>query len=91
LNYGQGLDSAVDIATGYWLDGRRFRVKDPEKGIIFLPFTSSRPVLGSTQHPIQWVLGVKLPGHEAHHSLPNNAVVKNTWFYTYTSAYAFMA
>jgi hypothetical protein len=48
---------------------------------IFLLPTASRPALGPTQHPIQWVpgalsLGVKPPGREADHSLPCSAEVK---------------
>jgi hypothetical protein len=47
---------------------------------IFLD-TVSRPSLGSTQPPIQWVrgclsLGVKRPGHEADHSPPSSAEVR---------------
>jgi hypothetical protein len=34
---------------------------------------------GTTQPPIQWVLGVKRPGREASHSLPSRAEVKNAW------------
>jgi hypothetical protein len=38
----------------------------------------SRPVLGPTQPPIQWIQralspGVKRPGHEAHNSPPTSA------------------
>jgi hypothetical protein len=47
----------------------------------------SRMALGPTQPPIQWVLGslslgVKWPGHEADHSPPSTAEVKNAWSYT---------
>jgi hypothetical protein len=40
-------------------------------------------------HNIQWVsgalsLGVKRPGHEADHSPPSSAEVKNAWSYTST-------
>jgi hypothetical protein len=43
--------------------------------------TASKTALGPTQPPIQWVpgavsLGVKRPGHEADHSLPSSAEVK---------------
>jgi hypothetical protein len=46
--------------------------------------TTSRPALGPTQPPIQWVpvafsLGVKLPGREADQSPVSNAEVKNAW------------
>jgi hypothetical protein len=48
---------------------------------------SSRPALGSTQPPIQWVpealsLGVKQLGREADHSPPASAEVKKMWVYT---------
>jgi hypothetical protein len=48
---------------------------------IFLFTTASRTALGPTQPPIQWVpgalsLGVNRPGHEADHSPPCSAEVK---------------
>jgi hypothetical protein len=63
--------SVVGIATSYWLDDRGVGVRVPAGSRIFS--TSSRPVLGSTQPPIQWVPvdlspGVKRPGREADHS-----------------------
>jgi hypothetical protein len=50
---------------------------------IFLLTTASRPALGPTQPPIQWVpgavsLGVKKPGREVNHSHPSGTEVKNT-------------
>jgi hypothetical protein len=56
---------------------------------IFLFTTASRPALGPTQPPIQWVsgilsLGVKRPGREADHSPPSSAEVKNAWSYVST-------
>jgi hypothetical protein len=50
---------------------------------------SSRPGVGSTQPPVQWVLGalslgVKWLGHEADHSLPSNAKVKNVDLYIHS-------
>jgi hypothetical protein len=56
---------------------------------MFLLTTESRPALGPTQPPIQWVtgalsLGVKRPGREADH-LPSSCVkVNNEWRYTPT-------
>jgi hypothetical protein len=57
---------------------------------IFLFTTVSRTALGPTQPPIQWVpgllsLGVKQLRHEADHSPPSSAKVKNAWSYTSTS------
>jgi hypothetical protein len=74
----------------------RGRSSSPSRDTIFLLFTSSRPVLGPTQTPIQWVPGflspgVKRPGCEADHSPPTSAVVKKTWIYTSTPPYAFIA
>jgi hypothetical protein len=43
---------------------------------IFL-YTMSRPTLERTQPPIQWYQGVEQPGHEADHSPPSSAEVKN--------------
>jgi len=47
----------------------------------------SRLALGPTQPPIHWVpgalsQGVKQLGHEADHSPPSSAEVKNMWSYT---------
>jgi hypothetical protein len=63
---------------------------------IFLFTTVSRPDLGHTQSPIQWVpealsLGMKQPGREADHSPPSSAEDKNAWSYTPLLQYAFMA
>jgi hypothetical protein len=62
----------------------------------FLFSTSSKPALGSTQPPIQWVPGslspeVKQPGRESDHSPAASAEIKNLWIYTFTPPYAFMA
>jgi hypothetical protein len=62
----------------------------------FLFSTSSRPVLGPIQPPIQWVpgaisRGIKRPGREADHSPPTSAKVKKMWIYTSPPPYAFMA
>jgi hypothetical protein len=53
---------------------------------------SSRPALGFTQPPIQWVPGglspgVKLPGREADYSPPTTAEVKKICIYTSTTPY----
>jgi hypothetical protein len=75
------------IALGYGLDDRGF---ESRQGLeIFIFTTVSRPVLGRTQPPIQWVLGalslgVKLPGREADHSPSSSAEVKNERSYTST-------
>jgi hypothetical protein len=68
----------------------------PFMGDIFLLSTLSRPVLGSTQPPIQWVPGalspgIKQPGLEADHSPPTIAEIKNMWICTSTPPYVFMA
>jgi hypothetical protein len=57
---------------------------------------SSRPAMGSTPSPIQWVPGalspsIKRPGHEADHSPPTSGKVKKTWVYSFTPPYTFMA
>jgi hypothetical protein len=59
----------VGIATGYGLNGQGDQSSSPGTSKIFLLSMLSRPVLGTTQPPIQWVLGVlplrvKRLGHE---------------------------
>jgi hypothetical protein len=53
---------------------------------IFLFATASRPAVGPTQPPIQWVPRVKWPGREVDYSPPFSAEVKNAWSYTSTPA-----
>jgi hypothetical protein len=87
-------DSSVGIATGYGLDDRTVEVRIPVGSRIFS--TMSRPALGSTQPPFEWVPGalspeVKRQGREADHSTPASAEVRKMWIYTSTPPYAFMA
>jgi hypothetical protein len=82
------------IALGQGPDDRGFDSRQELR--IFLYATASRPALGPTQPPIQWVpetlsLGVKRPWREANHSHPSSAEVKNTWSYTSSHQFAFMA
>jgi hypothetical protein len=81
------------IALGYGLDDRVFVSR---QGVVIYIITASRPVLGPTQPPIQWVprallLGLKWPGREADHSPPPNAEVKDAWSCTSIPQHAFMA
>jgi hypothetical protein len=82
-------DSSVGIALDYGLDGRGSRVRFPAgAGNFSLKTTASRPALGPTQPPIQWVpgavsLGVKRPGRVADHS-PQSSAEVNEWSYTPT-------
>jgi hypothetical protein len=68
------------METGYRLDDRGSILG---RGELFLYITSSRPALGPTQPPIQWVPealspgGVKPPKGEAEHSPPSSVDVKN--------------
>jgi hypothetical protein len=73
-------DSSVIQRLVYGLDDGGF---DSWQGLgIFLFTAASRPALGTTQSPIQWVpgalsQGVKRPGREANYSPQSNAEVKN--------------
>jgi hypothetical protein len=80
-----------------WLRAGRPRggSSDPGKAKNILFFTSSRPALGSTQPPIQWVpgalsQGIKWPRREADYSSPAINEVKKMWIYTSAPPYAFM-
>jgi hypothetical protein len=60
-----------------------------EKHRVRTPTTGSRPALGPTQPPIEWVLGavslgVKRQGREADHSPPSSAEVKNVFSYLHS-------
>jgi hypothetical protein len=81
-----------------WLPAgqRRGRSSTPGKIKKFLFSTSSRPALGSTQTPFQWVPGalsprVKRPVREAGHSPSISDEVKKMWIYTSIPPYVFMA
>jgi hypothetical protein len=81
-----------------WLRAGRSRGRSssPGEGKNFHFSKSSRPVLGSTQPPIQWIPetlspGVKRQGREADHSPPASAEVKKMWIYRSTPPYAFKA
>jgi hypothetical protein len=54
----------------------------------------SRPALGPSEPPIQWIPGVIYPrikgqGCEADHSPPSSDEVKNAWRYTILPPYVF--
>jgi hypothetical protein len=75
-------DSWVGIALAYGLDDGVLEF-DSGRGLgIFLFTTASRPALGPTQSPIQWVPGAlslvikRLPRREADNSPPSSAEVK---------------
>jgi hypothetical protein len=85
-------DSAVDIATGYGLDGQGVGVRVPVGTRIFISPRRPDRLWGPL---IQWVPGalslvVKRPGHEADYSPQINAEVKIIWIYTSTPPYTLL-
>ena len=70
-----GPGSVIGIATGYGLDGPGI---ESRWGRAFPHL--SKPALGPTHPPVQWVSGLSRgkdrPGHEADPSTPSSAVVK---------------
>jgi hypothetical protein len=61
--YSKSRGSSGGIVSDYGLDDRIGRSRfDPRQGQIFLLALASRPALGPTQPPIQWVPGVLSPG-----------------------------
>jgi len=78
-----GPASVVGIATGYGLDGPGIESR------WWRDFPHlSRPALGPTQPPVQWVLGLsrgkERPGRDADPSPPSSAVVMKEQSYTST-------
>ena len=63
------MASSVGITTDY---GLGCPGSDPDGDEVFRP---SRPVLGPTQPPVQWVPSKVRPGRAADHSLPSSAAV----------------
>jgi hypothetical protein len=81
-------EAKIVKALGYGLD---YRGSIPRRTMmrIFLFATASRPLLGSSKPPIQWVLRALIPGVirpecEAGHSPPPRVEVKNAQSYTST-------
>jgi hypothetical protein len=79
---GAGAAQAVQCLTTGWTTGRSGF--DPRWGQRIFPLASvSRPALGPTQPPVQWVPGVLSPGvkarqgRDADHSPPCSAEVEN--------------
>jgi hypothetical protein len=90
------LGSAVGMATGYGLDGRRVWSSNPGrvKNVHFSLL--SRPALKPPNLVCDRSLGLFLMGlnrlvREADQSPPNNAEGKNTWICTTTTPYVLMA
>jgi hypothetical protein len=104
---GEGVGKAQEAGTSCqevwecpfcWLRAGRPRGRSSDLGGVksFHFSISSRPVLGPTQPPVQWVSGalspgVKLQRREADHSPPTSAEVKRTWIYTSTPQYVFVS
>jgi hypothetical protein len=70
--------------SDYGLDDRAIGVRSPAGAKDFFPLTSvSRPALGPTQPPVQWLQGGPFPGgkarpvRDADHSPPSSAEVEN--------------
>jgi hypothetical protein len=67
--------------SDYGLDDRAIGVRFPAVAKIFPLSSVSRPALGPTQPPVQWVPGIlspgikARPGRDADHSPPSSAEV----------------
>jgi hypothetical protein len=85
---------AVGIETGYGLDGRGVGGESHWGE----DFSSPQVQTGSGVHPVSYPVRtggffseVKRPGRQTDHSAPTRAEVNNTWIFTPTFPYAFMA
>jgi hypothetical protein len=90
-------DSSVGIVTRATGCTIRVLMFDSRRGMgIFLSTTVSRTALGPTQPPIQWVpgplfLGSKAAGAWSWPLTSSSTEVKNSWTYTSTPQYVFVA
>ena len=82
----RGWDNSVSIAIHYGMDGLGI---EPQWRRDFPHL--SRPAVGPTQPPVEWVLGlftgVKRPGHGVDHPSPSSTKVKervNLYLYSPT-------
>jgi hypothetical protein len=98
LKKNASCDDHEPVQCSEWLRVRRQRGRSSSARRVknFHFSKSSRPSLGSTQPPIQWVPGaispgLKRQGREADHSSPTSAEVKKMWIYTSIPPYAFTA
>jgi hypothetical protein len=66
------ISSIRTSATGLWAGRSEFDFR--QKLGIFLYATASKPALGPTQPPIQWILGVPYPGSKAAGALPLTSI-----------------
>jgi hypothetical protein len=78
-----------------WVLAGQSRVWSLAEAWVFPPILKSRPVLGPTQTPIQWILGVASPGvkrpqREGNHSPRSSVELTNLWSSFSTPPYAFM-
>jgi hypothetical protein len=86
-------DSTLSIVTGHGLDGRGVGVQTPVEARFSLHVVLTGSEAHLTSHPVgagDSFLEVKQTGHEADHSPPNSAKVKNTWICTFTPPYIFI-
>jgi hypothetical protein len=74
--------SSVNVVSDYTLEDQVTGFDSRQRQRIFPLVSVSRPALGPTQPPVQWVPGVlspgrARPGRDADHSPPSSAEVNN--------------
>jgi hypothetical protein len=55
------MSPSVGIVSDYGLDDRAIGVRSPAEAMTFPLASVSRPALGPTQSPVQWIVGVLSP------------------------------
>jgi hypothetical protein len=60
--YKSEMGSSVSIVFGYGMNNQKIEVRSRQRQWIFPLASASRPALGPTQLPVQWVAGALSPG-----------------------------
>lgn len=85
--YGE-LHADVQRGSRAMTMGCKTVIRFPARVNILIFVTGVTPAPCPTEHPTQWVMGVKQPGRGSSYSHPSSDKVKNAWIYASTPYYS---